>query len=304
MLKPTESPPPSCAPRFAASITPGPPPVITAQPRPANRRPTARAAAYAGLPSTTLAEPNTETAGRSMRATCAKPARNSSAIVSTACAGSASAVSRRRRSSTALEPVLWHVRLEGAVEEQDRRRRVQEPRDERQVATAPVPEEPRRAPDRAAVEGAERQQVEQVEHEPEVRERDQQVGSVCVPDHEAGERPNAAEDRAGDRDAGGLPRVPARVLDVRAEERDEDRPRRLEPFAARLEEVPHLVNDDQHDHSEGELPPPDQCIAAERDEDRPELGERAELDEDPEDRDERRRELLEHPAPVGAARLN
>ena len=46
MLKPTESPPPSFAPRLAASITPGPPPVITAQPCSAKLRPTLRAAAY------------------------------------------------------------------------------------------------------------------------------------------------------------------------------------------------------------------------------------------------------------------
>ncbi len=39
MLKPTESPPPSFTPRLAASITPGPPPVITAQPASPNRRP-------------------------------------------------------------------------------------------------------------------------------------------------------------------------------------------------------------------------------------------------------------------------
>src|SRR5215211_2537207 len=39
MLKPIESPPPSLAPRFAASITPGPPPVTTANPAAENRRP-------------------------------------------------------------------------------------------------------------------------------------------------------------------------------------------------------------------------------------------------------------------------
>src|SRR5919199_284298 len=38
MLNPTDSPPPSLAPRFAASITPGPPPVTTAQPRSEKRR--------------------------------------------------------------------------------------------------------------------------------------------------------------------------------------------------------------------------------------------------------------------------
>ena len=43
MLKPTESPPPSLQPRFAASMTPGPPPVTTAKPASANARPVARA---------------------------------------------------------------------------------------------------------------------------------------------------------------------------------------------------------------------------------------------------------------------
>ena len=43
MLNPTESPPPSLAPRFAASITPGPPPVTTVNPASAKRRPTSRA---------------------------------------------------------------------------------------------------------------------------------------------------------------------------------------------------------------------------------------------------------------------
>src|ERR671931_491558 len=37
MLKPTESPPPSRAPRFAASMTPGPPPVTIANPASASR---------------------------------------------------------------------------------------------------------------------------------------------------------------------------------------------------------------------------------------------------------------------------
>ena len=37
MLQPTERPPASRAPRLAASITPGPPPVITVKPRPAER---------------------------------------------------------------------------------------------------------------------------------------------------------------------------------------------------------------------------------------------------------------------------
>src|SRR4026207_489473 len=47
MLKPTESPPPSLQPRFAASMTPGPPPVTTANPASANARPAAPARAGA-----------------------------------------------------------------------------------------------------------------------------------------------------------------------------------------------------------------------------------------------------------------
>ena len=83
MLKPTDRPPPSCAPRFAASITPGPPPVTTAQPASAKLRPTARAASYGSLSSSTRAEPNSATAGRSISATFSKPARNSAAIFAT-----------------------------------------------------------------------------------------------------------------------------------------------------------------------------------------------------------------------------
>ncbi len=45
MLNPTDSPPASLHPRFAASITPGPPPVTTAKPASANARPVARALA-------------------------------------------------------------------------------------------------------------------------------------------------------------------------------------------------------------------------------------------------------------------
>ncbi len=44
MLNPTEIPPPSFAPRLAASITPGPPPVTTDQPARAKSRAVSRAA--------------------------------------------------------------------------------------------------------------------------------------------------------------------------------------------------------------------------------------------------------------------
>ena len=45
MFSPTEHAPTSCAPRFAASMIPGPPPVMTANPRSPSRRPTSRASA-------------------------------------------------------------------------------------------------------------------------------------------------------------------------------------------------------------------------------------------------------------------
>ncbi len=48
MLQPTESPPASKAPRFAASMMPGPPPVITANPSRASREAVSRAALYSG----------------------------------------------------------------------------------------------------------------------------------------------------------------------------------------------------------------------------------------------------------------
>ena len=68
--------------------------------------------------------------------------------------------------------------------------------------------------------------------------------------------------------------VAAGVLDVRAEEGDEDRPRRVEALAPRLDEVAHLVEEDQHDDAEREPPAPDQRVAAEGDEDRAELRQR------------------------------
>ena len=86
MLKPTDRPPPSCAPRFAASITPGPPPVTTAQPRSANSRPVV---ARRGVRRMILADARgaeERDRGPVDLVDAAKPARNSSAISSTASA--------------------------------------------------------------------------------------------------------------------------------------------------------------------------------------------------------------------------
>src|SRR5581483_7763857 len=57
MPRPTEVPPASCAPRLAASIAPGPPPVITAQPASTRARPMRTPAAYSQESGAVLAEP-------------------------------------------------------------------------------------------------------------------------------------------------------------------------------------------------------------------------------------------------------
>ena len=99
MLKPTLRPPPSLQPRFAASITPGPPPVTTAKPASAKSRAVSRAWRYASLSSPTRAEPKIETAGRSISSTFWKPPRNSDAITATSFASSSCVRSRMPRSS-------------------------------------------------------------------------------------------------------------------------------------------------------------------------------------------------------------
>src|SRR5207244_4669957 len=89
-----------------------------------------------------------------------------------------------------------------------------------------------------------------------------------------------------------------------AEEGDEDGPVWVEPFAGRFEVVTELVHEDEHDHAEREAPAPDQRVTAEGHEDRGELRQRAELQREPEQEDERRRQLAEEAAPVRAARLD
>src|SRR5207247_1446989 len=63
MLHPMEGPPPSRHPRFAASMTPGPPPVMTASPARASSCPTCRACSYSGSSREIRADPNTLIAG-------------------------------------------------------------------------------------------------------------------------------------------------------------------------------------------------------------------------------------------------
>jgi hypothetical protein len=62
MLQPTDRPPASRQPWLAAAMMPGPPPVVTAKPARASRRPRSRAAWYIGSASGVRAEPKTLTA--------------------------------------------------------------------------------------------------------------------------------------------------------------------------------------------------------------------------------------------------
>src|ERR671922_3027095 len=118
MLKPTDRPPPSWAPRFAASITPGPPPVITAQPASAKRLATDRASRYGAESSPTRAEPNIVTAGRSMRATASKPCLNSFAIRLTSARTSRSLARIRLSSKRGGSEAVRDMRLVHAEHEQ------------------------------------------------------------------------------------------------------------------------------------------------------------------------------------------
>src|SRR4051812_19287064 len=82
MPSPTEVPPASDAPLFAASMTPGPPPVMTAKPASTSWRPRDSASPYDGSSGVVRADPNTEIAGPSS-ASAPKPSTNSLWIRST-----------------------------------------------------------------------------------------------------------------------------------------------------------------------------------------------------------------------------
>src|ERR1700736_98076 len=82
ILRPTDSPRPSRAPLLAASIVPGPPPVMIAKPRRASSAASWRAASYIGSGGRTRAEPKKVTAGPTV-ASASKPATNSAWIRST-----------------------------------------------------------------------------------------------------------------------------------------------------------------------------------------------------------------------------
>src|ERR1700682_47308 len=82
IFRPTDRPRPSRAPMFAASMVPGPPPVMMAKPRRARSAASARAAAYIGSGGRTRAEPKNVTAGPTV-ASAEKQATNSAWVRST-----------------------------------------------------------------------------------------------------------------------------------------------------------------------------------------------------------------------------
>ena len=73
MLKPTERPPASLQPRFAASITPGPPPVTTANPASAKIRAVSRARRYGSVCRVHAGGAEIVTAGRWISRTSGSP---------------------------------------------------------------------------------------------------------------------------------------------------------------------------------------------------------------------------------------
>ncbi len=107
MLQPIDSAPASRAPRLAASMIPGPPPVMIPKPASPISRAVSLACAYCGWSDGTRAEPNTVTAGP-MRARVSNPATNSPMMRNTrhgsdcvkSMRGGASAGDWRRRSSS------------------------------------------------------------------------------------------------------------------------------------------------------------------------------------------------------------
>ena len=76
MPSPTDGPPASAAPLLAASMMPGPPPVIVAYPARASAPPSCTAEAYRGWSRAVRADPNTLTAGPSSDSV-PKPSTNS-----------------------------------------------------------------------------------------------------------------------------------------------------------------------------------------------------------------------------------
>ena len=139
-----------------------------------------------------------------------------------------------------------------------------------------------RAEGAAAVERADRQQVEQVDVCRHVRD-----GGPALP--AGGERDRPAEvahqrapARAGDADGSVLVGVDRVLLEThqRAEAGDEHRRRRGQAVATQRHDVPHLVHVDRRDQAERELPAPHRPVDRERQQHRPQRRRLAEAGEE------------------------
>jgi len=108
MPSPTLTPPACEAPLLAASIAPGPPPVITAKPASASFRPSASASAYSGWSADVRAEPNTLIAGPSS-ASAPKPSTNSDWMRSTRHGSVCTQSLGPRESSNRWSVVPWSI---------------------------------------------------------------------------------------------------------------------------------------------------------------------------------------------------
>src|SRR5581483_1365338 len=180
------------------------------------------------------------------------------------------------------------------------------PDERRAPRRAAQPEVVQRAPDLAAVEEADGDEVEQVEEETGVAQLLQKLRVRRLARAPDGGSPGRPDQRARERDPGVLPRVEPLAADghERAQEGDEDRQRRVQSLPSRLQVVAHLVHEDEEDEADAELPTPDERIAADGDEDRGELREgEAELEHQPEHDPERRPDPPGKPAPVEALRV-
>ena len=165
--------------------------------------------------------------------------------------------------------------------------------------------------DPAAVERHDGDQVEQVDEEAGEGEREQELGVLLLPDDPDDGAAEAADDRPGEGDERLAPGVQRVLLeqDRGAQEGDEHRRAHVQALTSGLEVVAELVDEQQQDETDRELPAPEQGVRPDGDEHRRGRREDLELEDRDEDelrlpeqqgeRDERRREL----AKEGEARL-
>ena len=167
-----------------------------------------------------------------------------------------------------------------------------------------------RRDDPPAVEWHDRQQVEQVDEEPEEGDRLQAVRVLGCGDRVDAERTERTEQRSGDRQLELLPGALRMLLqeDARPEERNEERRADGQALAFRLEPVTHLVDEDQPDQSDAEPDAAEPDVGAERDEETEQELELedpdAELGDERRDRRKRRPDLAAEFPPVRPARLD